>query len=378
MKSIKASLLLLVGCFSFIVMAQKADLVRDDYEQPDSDLTVIEKVKAKLGKKKLTIFQAAAAGFYKEAADILKKDKKLVKMRDDRGNTPLHYAKNLQIIKLLLQNGADINAKNDAGLTRLHLDVVAGHPVLVRFLLNNGANVNAKDSRGVTPLHLATMISYFEDPKEALAASGLLAGEAGAVGATAGVATIAGTAATVGTTAAASTAVSTEALLAAAAAAVDTMGVTELIAAGGVAPEVGAFTAAMEGTVPTAVATAAEAAGVSALGVAAMWAAIVVAAIVTVDIEIRNGILTDLIFHGANVAAQDMYGNTALHTLASGPLLKPGNRHGGVTMAKNLINAGASLRTKNKADQTPYDVAKANKRVLLMPVLNPALHPFKK
>ena len=58
------------------------------------------------------------------------------------------------IIKLLISNGALIEAKNHKGSTALH--VAAKNNQIVKLLLDFGANVNAIDKFHVTPLHLAT------------------------------------------------------------------------------------------------------------------------------------------------------------------------------------------------------------------------------
>ena len=53
---------------------------------------------------------------------------------------------NLISVKFCLQNGADINAKdNNIGMSPLHNAACSGNLEIVRFLLQNGANVNAVD-----------------------------------------------------------------------------------------------------------------------------------------------------------------------------------------------------------------------------------------
>ena len=61
-----------------------------------------------------------------------------------------------QIVSLLLDNEANVNAKDAHGQTALIWASVEGHIDIVSILLDNGANVNTKDNRGDTSLILAS------------------------------------------------------------------------------------------------------------------------------------------------------------------------------------------------------------------------------
>lgn len=81
--------------------------------------------------------------------------------RDVRGNTPLNYATEFgqtNVIKLLLENGAEVNAVNNEGLSPL-FQVVQNNPyrlgtpqrlALIDFLLANKAQVNVTNLFGTT------------------------------------------------------------------------------------------------------------------------------------------------------------------------------------------------------------------------------------
>jgi hypothetical protein len=62
-----------------------------------------------------------------------------VNVKDDRfGATPLHYAAengHIEIAHLLLQNGAEVNAKNNNGYTPLHFAAVHGNVDILHLLL---------------------------------------------------------------------------------------------------------------------------------------------------------------------------------------------------------------------------------------------------
>lgn len=75
------------------------------------------------------------------------------------GNPAIYMAArfgNNDVIVVLLEYGADINAKTDiAGRTALHEAALQGHLSTVKLLLERGADVNAKNRHGRTPLYYA-------------------------------------------------------------------------------------------------------------------------------------------------------------------------------------------------------------------------------
>lgn len=73
-----------------------------------------------------------------------------------RTRTPLHWAAqhgHTEVVRTLIDNGTDVNARDVFGRTPLHLAV--SHPEIIALLLEAGANVNARDSLSNTPLHRA-------------------------------------------------------------------------------------------------------------------------------------------------------------------------------------------------------------------------------
>ena len=71
------------------------------------------------------------------------------------GFTPLHWAKNIALVELLISAGADVNVKDYKGDTPLHRAVWMDNIELAKLLIASGTDVNAKDNYGETPLHLA-------------------------------------------------------------------------------------------------------------------------------------------------------------------------------------------------------------------------------
>ena len=78
------------------------------------------------------------------------------KAHSGNGFTPLHFAPGEEIVRLLLEHGADTNAPlKNSGQTPLHLWPCLRNEEVARVLLEHGADVNARDATNATPLHKA-------------------------------------------------------------------------------------------------------------------------------------------------------------------------------------------------------------------------------
>ncbi len=62
---------------------------------------------------------------------------------------------NLTLIKSLIEKGANVNTKNEYGLTALHIAVVKGNLQIIKYLVEKGADVKAKNEDDKTVLNYA-------------------------------------------------------------------------------------------------------------------------------------------------------------------------------------------------------------------------------
>ena len=101
-----------------------------------------------------------AAAFFglKEIVGLLVEQKADVDAKAANGETALHGAAESghpAVVQLLLEKGADVDAKAANGETALHRAAFGGHEAVVQLLLEKGADVDAKADDGGTALYRA-------------------------------------------------------------------------------------------------------------------------------------------------------------------------------------------------------------------------------
>ena len=136
-----------------------------DDENDEDDATVVNALLTH-HTKALIRNRAASPAEYKPNLWTVKS---LIEASDRHGRTALHFAVDrLSIsygyekanIQCLIENGADMNVRDQYGSTALHEVSKSGRSrVSSEFLIGLGADVRAVDNQGLTPLHYAAMAS---------------------------------------------------------------------------------------------------------------------------------------------------------------------------------------------------------------------------
>jgi uncharacterized protein len=114
-----------------------------------------------------TLANAAMAGDVETVRGILAGEPGLAREYTEEGWTALHLAASPEIAGVLLDAGADIEAPNrhkfaGPGNKPLHGATYLNRPDVVRYLLERGADPNSRDNAGFTALHLAVGNGWVE------------------------------------------------------------------------------------------------------------------------------------------------------------------------------------------------------------------------
>mgnify|MGYP003456087302 FL=1 len=113
-------------------------------------------------------FDVARKGNLSDIKSLFEKDKSIVNAIDDKGSSMLIlacYRGNDEVANFLIDNKAEVNYVSKNG-TALMACVVKGEFELVDKLLLNGANIDLKDQNGMTALMLAVQFNNPEMVKK--------------------------------------------------------------------------------------------------------------------------------------------------------------------------------------------------------------------
>jgi ankyrin repeat protein len=115
----------------------------------------------------INLFEASAAGKFDIVAYLLNQRFDAVNDYADDGFTPLGlacYFGQSEVARYLVLKGADVNLPSNNGfhVYPIHSATAGSYNDIVRMLIENGAQVNVKQQAGATPLHSAAQNGNLE------------------------------------------------------------------------------------------------------------------------------------------------------------------------------------------------------------------------
>jgi ankyrin repeat protein len=137
------------------------DIVKYLYENGGQEV-----LKRNIYTDKTPLHLAASAGKLEIVRYLAERDH--VDICDEKGNTPLHYAIsemvncNTDVIKCLIELGADMYKENMYGKTALCIAVENGKLEVLQYLEEKGANFDFQNKVGYAPLHCVAKETDFE------------------------------------------------------------------------------------------------------------------------------------------------------------------------------------------------------------------------
>ena len=137
---------------TIVIYAQQEDLPKEQVQSAISEAV-----------PEVSIHMAALQGDNKAIHQHIAAGSNLNKPEPSAGSTPLITASlfgKIEVVRALVEAGADVNYQNKEGSTALHTAAFFCHPEIVGILLDNGADKNIRNNAGSTPLE--SVLAPFE------------------------------------------------------------------------------------------------------------------------------------------------------------------------------------------------------------------------
>ena len=148
--------------------AYQANLTKEEEDTPPPKLSLSAMESKKLAQQAtgndLKLIEAATEGNLDKCRELINNGANL-EARDQYCMTPLSCAideNKIDLVSFLIKKGANIHALDDRNSTPLHIATLLGLFKIGSLLINKGANIHAKDNSGSTPLHYAIMCGHFD------------------------------------------------------------------------------------------------------------------------------------------------------------------------------------------------------------------------
>jgi len=163
----------IVEAYCEIECPEQAVLLLNRVDKGNTDLEIklskiLKPKTTKNPRPTMTLHKAAKDGNLEQVKINLQNGGDVNAKEDVYGHTPLHIAameEQAEIAKFLMDNGGDVNVKDQEGYAPLHLATKKGRTEIAKFLMDNGADVNAKAVFDNTPLHEVAYWNYTETAK---------------------------------------------------------------------------------------------------------------------------------------------------------------------------------------------------------------------
>jgi ankyrin repeat protein len=131
------------------------------YKKPDMTALILKYT------DDINLFEASAAGKFDVVAHLLYNHPDAVNGYADDGFTPLGlacYFGQFEVARYLVLKGADVNLPSNNGFNvfPIHSAAAGNYTDIARMLIDNGANVNVRQQAGATPLHSAAQNGNLE------------------------------------------------------------------------------------------------------------------------------------------------------------------------------------------------------------------------